>query len=289
METFVSQHHGLLGTVIQARLVAENERAATAAEEALIAEMERLQRVFNVFDDESEVSRWRRGEVAPGAELVEVLGLANHWHRASSGAFDPYVGRLREAWSSAAAEDREPTEEELTLARSERDIAGIDLNAIAKGWIVDRAVETASRQSEVHTITVNGGGDIRHQGQQRLLVAIEDPHRPYDNAAPLAVVDLGDGAIATSGNARRGWTIGGRWYSHVLDPRTGRPCAAIAQVSVLAADAATTDAVATTLTVLAAGERREFLQGLDEALGYLIVTADGETIRNHTWQASEVR
>lgn len=289
MGVFVSQHHGLLGTVIELRIETEDERAADAVEETLIAEIERLQAVFNVFDPDSELSRWRRGETEAGSEIVEVLELADHWFRASHGAFDPYVGHLREVWTAAASAGRVPAEDELIAAKDDRAVGSIDLNGIAKGWIVDRALELAARRFDVGGITVNGGGDIRHTGSQRLRVAIEDPHRPYDNAAPLAVIDLGNGAIATSGRARRGWTIEGQWYGHVLDPRTGWPSAAVAQVSVVAESAATTDAVATALTVLGAEERGDFLTAMEEPVGYLIVSAEGGCVRNRMWEASEVR
>jgi len=64
----------------------------------------------------------------------------------------------------------------------------------------------------------------------------------------LVVHDL---AMATSGPAAQAFTDGvGRRQSHVIDPRTARGLERDTQVTVLGADAAITDAVATTLTLL---------------------------------------
>jgi thiamine biosynthesis lipoprotein len=278
----------LLGTVVELHITADHERVAAAMERSALAEIERLERIFNVYDESSEISRFKRGECHPGWELEEVMGLGDHWYRLSDGAFDPYVGPLRETWALAAAASRRPTERELASARRGRRLTGLDLNGIAKGWIVDRAAAAAMALQGSRQITVNGGGDIRHTGPDILRVGIEDPQRPYDNAAPLTVVALDGGAIATSGGARRGWTIGSRWYSHVIDPRTGIPTGSVAQVSVLAGSACTTDVLATALTVLAHDERQDFLARLDEPVGYLIVRSDGETVRNSLWKEREI-
>jgi len=284
----VTHHHGLLGTVVELRIKADHERVAAAMDRCAVAEIERLEHIFNVYDESSEISRFKRGECRPGRELEEVMGLADHWYRLSDGAFDPHVGPLRETWAHAAASFRRPTEAELASARQRRNVTGLDLNGIAKGWIVDRAASAAMDLEGSGHITVNGGGDIRHTGPDVLRVGIEDPHRPYDNALPLTVVALSGGAIATSGGARRGWTIGDRWYSHVIDPRTGIPTTSVAQASVLAGSACTTDVVATALTVLADNDRQDFLARLDEPVGYLIVRPDGETVKNSLWNERQI-
>ena len=63
-------------------------------------------------------------------------------------------------------------------------------------------------------------------------------------------IELRDAGMATSGRARRGYRIGGRWYSHVIDPRTGRTVDDVASVTVVASSAATADVLATLLGVL---------------------------------------
>lgn len=292
----VFRHHGLLGTVVELRVTAADEEVAERVDATVIAEIERLGAILSARDERSELRRWARGEVAePSPELAAVLASAEEWTRRSGGAFDPRVGRLVDVWSRAAADGRVPDDDELgrALAVAPDGAADappgiVDLSAIAKGWIVDRAAALGGSQAGVGSLTVNAGGDLRHVGAGSIVVGIEDPRRPYDNAPPLVAVRLGPGALATSGGARRGWRIDGRWYPHVLDPRTGRPVDRVASASVLAPDAATADVVATVLTVAEIDEGLAFVEGLDGVEG-LVVARDGTVSRSPGWAASEIR
>jgi thiamine biosynthesis lipoprotein len=163
----------------------------------------------------------------------------------------------------------------------------MNLNAIAKGWIVDAAVSVAMEDPAATGITVNAGGDIVHRSAEALVIGIEDPRRPYDNVPPLARIRLEAGALATSGTTRRGWEIGGRWYSHVIDPRSGWPVRTTCQASVVADDAAAADAIATTLTVLGADEVGPFGDIID-GVAFLRIDEHGRTQRNEAWERLEV-
>ena len=111
--------HGLLGTVVRLTLSADSSATADTMAESMIRETERLQSVFNVFDPGSQLRRWQRGVVDVGAEISEVLHLADQWQIRSRGAFDSHVGRLREVWAAAAAEGRLPKAAEVAAARRE--------------------------------------------------------------------------------------------------------------------------------------------------------------------------
>lgn len=303
VETYVSLHHGLLGTVIELRLQATTEDDADHAKELIISEIARLEQVFNVYDDESQLRRWQHGNTVPGRELSEVLGLALTWQRRSGGAFNPAVGHLTELWSAAAARGESPTRGAIVAAVSsineppyridngELTVTGgiqtVDLNAIAKGWIVDHAAAAALNRTDTMGLTVNAGGDLLHRGSEPLVVGIEDPDRPYDNVPPLFRIELHDGALATSGGSRRGWEIAGDWFSHVLDPRTGHPVDHVASASVMAGDAATADVVATILTVLAPEEGLVFVDTLG-GVGCCLVRRDGAITANQAWLANQI-
>ncbi len=289
----VSRHHGLLGTVIELRVWATSASSAMAAERAAIGEIERLQRVFDVHDDRSDLRRRLAGEAVASPELDAVLDLAARWRTRSGGVFDPAVGALVELWDAAANAGAAPSPTAIdrviaamhdpTDARSRPS----NLNALAKGWIVDRAHQRARALEATIGLTINAGGDLLHAAPIPLIVGIEDPHRPYDNVAPLVRVRLDDGALATSGGARRGWQIGDRWYSHVLDPRTGAPVDHVASASVIAPDAATADVVATVLTVAPIDEGLAFVDGLDD-VACCIVTRDGALHRDDRWPRHEL-
>jgi len=265
----------------------------------MVEEIGRLESVFSIFDDDSELSRWRRGGGAAGPELVEVLGLAAEWRRLTKGAFNPLVGVMTEAWAEAAAAGEPPSTKRLERLVAAIRVDGaasllsaeargsLDLNAVAKGWIIDRAVERVLDAIAVGCLMVNAGGDVAARGGA-VVVGVEDPARPYDNAAPLVAVRLENRALATSGHSRRGWEIAGFWLSHVIDPRTAMPCSHVASASVIADDLATADVLATALLVLRPGEADSVLDDVGP-VAYLIAANDGSTVSSETWDELVVR
>jgi len=289
----------LLGTVVEVRVQSADPSAAVRADERVVAEMRRLEHVFSVFDETSELCRWRRGDdFERSAEFVELLRLALHWQVAGGGAFNPASGVLGRAWIAAERAGHKP--DPAMLAELAESIAAplysvvdntvvrvgdcslLNFNAIAKGFIVDRAVDAGMHDAAVVAITVNAGGDLCHRGEGSLAVGIENPATPYDNAAPLMVVEISNRGLATSGSSRRGFVIDGRRYSHVLDPRTGLPVEHIRSATAIAADAATADAIATVTGVLDPGAGLAFVDSLHDAVA-CVVAADSTVWRSTRW------
>ncbi|MBA3020858.1 FAD:protein FMN transferase [Propionicimonas sp.] len=284
----------VLGTVVELRL--DGTPAATSLAEAAAWErFESLEQVFSTYSADSELSRWRAGDVLDcSAELSAVLTAAEHWHRVSGGAFHPLTRALTRRWQRAEAEGRLPSTEELAALREPLpyvigeagavrtgDCAELDLNAIAKGYIVDCAARDALAVPGMTAVVVNAGGDLRHLGDGSVSVGIEDPAKPFDNLPARWRVQVSNAALATSGSARRGFRVGEHWLGHVLDPRTGWPVAHTASISVLANDALSADALATVLGVLAPTEALEFAAAA--AIGCLLVTADGAVRASPAW------
>lgn len=276
---------------------------ADAAEAVVIDEMDRLEGVLSAYRPDSEWSRWRRGDLAhAGPEISAVLTLAAHWWQISDGAFNPLAGVLRARWQRAVEEQIAPTDGELAaLAASitelpyevhdgapirTGDCSQLDVHAIAKGWIVDRAAALGAAMSGVHEVLLNAGGDLLHRGTGEVSVGIEDPRRPFDNAAPLARVRVGNAGLATSGDAHRPMTVGGHARSHVLDPRNGQPVAHARSATVIAHDAATADVLATIVSVLPTEEALSAADHHDAAV--LLVQPDGRTHHNTRWAAAVV-
>lgn len=302
----VDRYEPLLGTVVEVELELDGdgrETEASAHSTAIADEMVRLQSILSSVDPDSEFSRWcRRDHDAPSTELIAVLALAADWQTRSRGRFNPAAGRLAPLWRAAEADDRPP--DPATLAATVADIArprwsivdGVPvhlgdatdctLNALAKGWIADRALAWALAAEGVIGATINAGGDIVTAGRRGRRIGIEDPATPHDNAAPLTTIELHDAAVATSGGARRGFRIGGVLHSHVLDPRTGRPVDHIASISVVAPTAAEADALATVLGVEPVADAIAQASAMD--LACLVVTAEGQVLTTERWRTLEI-
>ncbi len=244
----------LLGTRGQVHIEGPSDDEAERVERKVLDEAARLELVFTAFDRSSELFELRTTGSTTSDDLLEVVAIAERWRDLSGRAFDPYCQPIFDAWEQAAAADRVPEQgklDELVAMLDTPQVATINLNAIAKGWIVERSLHAGRQDSAgFDSGWLSLGGDITHTGDGAVVVGIEDPARPYDNAGPRARIELSNESLATSGGGRRWWTIAGKRWSHVLDPRTGWPVDQFASVTVVAARAADADALATALLVL---------------------------------------
>jgi thiamine biosynthesis lipoprotein len=298
---FVATHSLMLGTDVEIRVDADPE-AALAADAAAVGEFERLAAVFTLYDESSELSRWRRGDLDDcSAELTEVLAAAEAWHKASGGAFHPAIQPLQLRWQHAAAENVLPDPAELAelaascvtlpftaaAGRIERtaDCSGVDLNAIAKGYIVDRAAVIAFAVPEVDAVMINAGGDLRHLGMGSVLVGIEDPAARFEGTEPRWRVQLAQAGLSTSGVGKRGFMVAGQSFGRVIDPRTGWPVTHTTSASVVASDAMTADALSTFLGVLTPADALSRAE--EEGWACLLVGADGLERMSLAWPATD--
>jgi thiamine biosynthesis lipoprotein len=210
--------------------------AGTAGVACAVAWLREVDATFSTYRADSEVSRLGRGEIALadcGADVRYVLALCEELRVASGGAFDCRAGGT------------------------------LDPSGVVKGWSVDRAVALLGADNAC----VNAGGDVRALGSPEpgrgWAVGVVNP---FDRQTLVDVVEVRDGAVATSAAYERG--------GHILDPRTGAPAAALASVTVVAADLTHADAYATAAYVLGA-DARDWLAALP-GVEALVVDSDGE-------------
>ncbi len=303
---FAFFHENVLGTSLELRVNAQSRAAAQAAEERVLGEIDRLAAIFNGYDPSSELSRWQERRASSpkvSPELLEVLQHSDLWICKTAGAFDPRAEALTRLWSSSSRLDRLPTKAELAGARAlmappawKLDAAArtaerlsdcpISLNGIAKGYIVGRACEAAQRSKEVHGILLNVGGDMRVCGDFTGTIGVASPWGDSESSDPLVFIKVKDRSVATSGSSQRGFRIGGKWYSHVFDPRTGTPVERVASATVVAPGAVDADALAKACCVLEPDQSMRLVQSLPDT-ECLIVMASGELKKSNGWPLLE--
>ena len=259
----------------------------------MLAEVDRLEEILSGWSTTSELAGWqatRDVAVLVSDELAEVLEAAEAWRVCTGGAFNPAAVSLVEP-----LRDGRPVHELLRAMRQplwavdrERGVASrltrltISLDALAKGYIVERAAARARLVDGVTQALVNIGGDLRHLGDRPLTVGVADPRAPAENAPPLATVRIRDEALATSGGYRRGFTMNARAVSHILDPCTGAPAERVLSASVIAPDCMTADALSTAFSVLAPAESVALADALP-GVACLLVESDGTVTASATW------
>ncbi len=295
-------HEDVMGTSLELRVQAASGVVAIAAERATLDEIDRLSLVFSGYDRSSELRRWLDSRQSPrqlSRELIDMLAESDLWRTRSGGAFEPRVEVLSRLWARAEEEGRLPDDGERKealallsgepwriegnrhLARTHPDVP-ISLNAIAKGAIVEKACARAMAVPGVSGVLLNAGGDMRAAGDFRAVVGVADPFRDSETTEPLEYLELSNRAMATSGDYQRGFTIRGRRYSHIFDPRSGEPAGRVAQATVLAPRSSDADALATIFNVVSADEARR-LAAKVPGVEFLIVDRDGTRHESAGW------
>lgn len=212
-----------------------------ALQEEIEVEALRLQRIFNVYDSESELSRLNKKRKMPcSKEMIEVLNEALFWCEQTQGIYDITKGR--------AFLERKAGKEITPVHCSYRDVrvsgntvslshpdALIDLGSIAKGYITDKLIEF------IHGLGIEGAfidarGDLRISGPHHEIVDIQHPRT--EEAAGTLILE--NSAVATSGDYRQ--NTGVYENSHLV----GATCAS---VTVIAPTLMLADVVATVLSL----------------------------------------
>lgn len=161
--------------------------------------------------------------------------------------------------------------------------APLVLNSFAKSYILSKAAGVALATPGVRGVVVNIGGDILVRGEHVEQVQVSNPRADAENDPPIAQLQVHDQTIATSGNYRRGERIGGQWYSHIVDPRTGLPASGVLSATVVADQATDAGALATALNVLPPAEGQALVAAVPGA-EYLLLTADGQRLESAGWK-----
>jgi thiamine biosynthesis lipoprotein len=280
-----------LGTAVTVTVVHPDADEAHAMVNGALNEIERLEGVFSRYRPETPVARLNReGRVtdAPG-ELLEVVSSALDYSRMTGGAFDVTVAPVLNLYVSRfAVTDVPPTDVEVSAAMAlvgwrglrvngrtivlERPGMAITLDAIAKGFVVDRAVATLTAAG-ADRIIVDAGGDMatRANGDDPWQVAIQDPH---DSRGSLGVVQLRGESLASSGDYMQYFTPDRR-LNHTIDPRTGRSPQHSSGSTVKAPTAMDADALSTAVFVLGPREGIALLDRMERVEG-MLVTKTGE-------------
>jgi FAD:protein FMN transferase len=303
---YVSHYENVLGTSLELKVSANSPAVSEKAEAAVLKEIDWLSGILSGYDPRSEFSRWMKTAHTPiqvSPELFEVLGLFDLWRIRTDGALDASAEVITKLWKQAAAKDQLPSAADLasvvsrvrqrhwkldSVDRTATHLSDVPLmlNSFAKSYIIRHAADAGRSIDGVDAIIVNIGGDLVISGNVMESVLISDPKDDAENADPIDRLQVSNQAVATSGNYRRGELIGGRWYSHIVDPRTGQPAGHILSATVIAPGATDAGALATAFNVLSTDESMRLAAAVPGA-EYLIITADGNRIASPGWKDLE--
>lgn len=295
-----------MGTSYELKLVPASGQTIPAdlkiKADALLA---RINKQMSTYDPASELSRFNQNAstdwITVSPELYEVVAEGLRISELSGGVFDITVGPLVNLWGFGPEPRRDqiPSDADIAKARErvgywrlhpraeppalKKDRADIyvDLSALAKGYGVDQ-LAVLMEANGIGNYLVSISGDIRAKGRngkgQPWTIAIEQPV-PGQRAVER-LIQLGDHSVSTAGDYRNFFEKDGKRYSHIINPRTGRPVPqTLVSVTVISDHSMQADAADTAL--MAAGSDFGFQLAAEHHLAafFIMVGQDGKSFQ----------
>lgn len=245
---------------------------------------EKYDTMFSATNTDSELYKLNHANGQPftvSSETANLIQEGIHYSELSGGAFDLTIEPVSALWDFKADKPTVPSSDAIAQAVSHVDYtkvdiqdntvtledpeAGIDLGAIAKGYIADHVKTYLKKQGIKHAI-INLGGNVDVIGTKpdgsKYNIGIQ---KPFDESGEaITSVQLKDQTVVTSGIYERYFKKNGKLYHHILDPRTGYPCENnLYSVSIITDSSTKADALSTTCFLLGYEKGMELIQSMD--------------------------
>src|SRR5215217_4641042 len=231
-----------MGTLVKITLYAPGEDEARGAFQAAFSRIRALDRTLSDYRPDSELNRLSTtpagAAVGLSDDLWRVLSASQDLAVATDGAFDVTQGPVIRLWRAARGTGRLPDEHALGEAAGRSgyrklhidgatrtatlDAPGmaLDVGAIGKGYAASEALAVL-RGRGVRSALVAVSGDLAFgdapPGKSGWRIAIHEDAESQAQGIP-AVLELTNAAVSTAGAAEQHADIGGRRYSHIVEP-----------------------------------------------------------------------
>ncbi|MGN0453417.1 MAG: FAD:protein FMN transferase [Ruminococcus sp.] len=260
------------------------------------AEIRRLDRLFSVTNEHSDISKLNSSEgeaVKVSADTYEVLKKAIYSAQLTDGNFDPTIYPIVRLWGFTTDEYRVPDTSELNVMLEAVDYKNIslgddctvtlkagteiDLGAIAKGYIADRTATVMTEAGCSGMISL--GGNVRAVGEKsggdRWKIGIRYP----DSNDSFIILSTDGVSVITSGAYQRNFTENGITYHHIINPENGLPAESdLVSATVIGTDGAICDAFSTAIFIGGSEYVQQLYSKSDEEFQFVLLTKDNKVL-----------
>lgn len=265
---------------------------------------DKYEKIFSRTASDSELYQLNHRELTPvaGTEdtfqvsnpLAELIRKGLYYSELSEGAFDIAIEPLTSLWDFTAEDPQVPEDRLIQEALTKCDYhnvsvsdnnevilktedTAIELGAIAKGYIADRLKDYLISQG-VKSAIINLGGNVLCIGgkpdDSSFKIGIQKPFA--DRSETIAVMDIKDKSVVSSGVYERCFEQDGTLYHHLLNPRTGYPYDnGLIAVTIISDKSVDGDALSTTCFALGLEDGMKLAESLDNVQAFF-VTSDYE-------------
>ncbi|RZJ92711.1 MAG: FAD:protein FMN transferase [Chryseobacterium sp.] len=268
-----SQSLKLMGNHFTITVVDTDEQTALANISLAIEEIRRIEKLLTTYQSDSQTNLINdHAGIKPVKVDTEVFNLIQRAvgiSKITQGAFDITYGSIdKSLWNFDKTMTKLPDaatalkmvhlidyqniildRENTTVFLKEKGMR-IGFGGIGKGYAAEMAKKILLRNNVLSGM-INASGDLSAWGFQpngtKWTIGVANPDLPH---TAFSYMEISDKAVATSGNYEKFILIGGKKYSHTIDPKTGLPITGIKSVTVIAPNAEFADAMATPIAVM---------------------------------------
>jgi FAD:protein FMN transferase len=264
----------LMGNRFEITVVHQNDSFANECIDAAVAEIQRIEKLFTTFSDDSQTNLINRNAgiqpVKVDKEVYDLIQRSIKISQLTQGAFDITYGSMdKSLWNFdknlTSLPDATTAKKLVHLINYDNIILNetdgsvflkqqgmrIGFGGIGKGYAAEKAKQVLLAKGITSGI-VNAAGDLTAFGHQPSgqpwTIGIAAPDNP--NHHPFSTLNITDTSVATSGNYEKFAVINGKRYSHTIDPKTGFPVSGIKSVTIICPNAEIADAMATPVMVM---------------------------------------
>jgi FAD:protein FMN transferase len=262
----------LFGGEVEIVIFGEDEKKIGQAVDLAYKEALRLQKIFNFYDDESELSRLNlERKIDASQELLEVVTKAEVMKELTKGNYDVTLGKtIKERKAGKAVKNLECGELEVeggTITLKKEGVL-IDLGSIAKGFITDRFGEDLKTKG-CGDFMIDSRGDILFSGRRKYVIKVQHPRKKEDFLCKIGLMNEG---VATSGDYNQFY--GNYENSHIVNAKD------LISVTVVAKTLEEADLFATALFVSDVETRKKILEENPEVKALLVTKDLKQTLFN---------
>lgn len=274
-------------------MYAPDSATAAKAAETAFDRIHALNSILSDYDEESELRRLCRtsseGNPIPVSnDLWRVLQFAGKLSEQTDGAFDVTIGPLTHLWRRTRRLKELPSTEAIKAALTRVDYRAIrlnsdrqsvellkpnmllDLGGIAKGYALEEAYRVLEKRG-ITCVLIHAGGDMvigePPPGKSGWKIGIGQAER---EAPPRFYLSLAKTEMATSGDRFQYVEIGGKRYSHLIDPKTGMGLTNRCQTTVVVPLGTLADGLASSICILGPQKGMKMLEKVPGAAAYII-------------------
>lgn len=300
-ETLISGQ--TMGTTYNIKIIAPFFKTLSGLKKKIDRRLADVNHSMSTYLTDSEISRFNDLKNSDekfqiSEDFFQVMLVAEKLYRDTDGAWDGTINPLVNLWGfgNTGRKNMIPPKEEILKLLAEigfnhiqlsndrhlmkrKAFLSLNLASIAKGYAVDQIARLIKR-SGIENFLIEIGGDIYASGVRmdgkfwKIGINKPDPDAPYDQI--YKVIAIKDKAFATSGDYRNFFTVSGKRYSHIIDPRTGYPVDnGVVSVSIIADTCVFADGLATAVMILGHKKGLELVDRL-KTVECLIIRRDND-------------